>query len=234
MLWSTVITVAVVMLAGFTGYFVTKVIKAKNKQLMEFNENLEQTNASLARVSRAAKRANQIKSEFIANMSHELRTPITSIKASLGILTSGMINNIPDDAMGLVQIADENVDSLNTLINDVLDFSKIEAGEIEISNETFALKETFSRFVLPYQLKSKNKGVDFILNFQQNLPEIFYGDLENISKIMSQFLNNAIKFTHQGSIVVNVEVENNSYLSVIICDSGIGIDEGELDKPFEN
>lgn len=230
-----VITSFVIVFAGLTSWFVIRVIAAKNNELMQVNMTNEYANRSLTIAIENAIHANKAKSEFIANMSHELRTPMTSIRGALGMLNSGMVENIPEDAKTMINIADTNSERLMELISDVLDFSNFEAGELEMINREFTVKEELEKVLIPHTSKSKQKGLELKVHYEPCLPVRISTDLEHVKHIVNQLMNNAIKFTEMGSIEITLDfAANKKHLLVKVKDTGIGIHEGEISRIFEN
>jgi len=233
--WISIITVAVFLLAVITSWFVIKVINAQNNKLQLINEELEHSNSSLGDANQKAEQANQAKSHFIANISHELRTPMTSIKGSLAMLNSGMIPEIPDDAKNMINIADENSDRLIDLITDVLDFSKIEAGELELKEESFIIKQAINKTIMPFELKADHQGLNLKVHYEKNMPMEITADLQHINHILSQLLNNALKFTEEGCIELSIGVRDDDIHQLVMSvkDTGMGIEENKATNLFE-
>ncbi|MDH5258211.1 MAG: ATP-binding protein [Gammaproteobacteria bacterium] len=216
-------------------FFVVKFVSRQQKKLIGLNETLESYNKVLQLTTDNAERANRTKSEFIANMSHELRTPMTAIKGSLGILNGGMINDIPDEAKKLILMADKNTDQLIELVTDVLDFSKIEAGEIDIIEEDVTVRKELEKFLMPFQNKAKAKSIYLTLNFGDLIPEQVFLDRIHLFQILKQLINNAVKFTLEGGVSLNVSYDE-SEMKLIFCviDTGIGLKDENTQFLFES
>ena len=230
-----VITGFVVLLAGLTSWYVIRVIGAKNNELEEVNTTLALTNKALETTMDNAVKANRSKTDFIANMSHELRTPMTSIRGALGMLNSGMIDGIPEDAQNMINIADTNSERLMELISDVLDFSKFEAGDLELTHREFSIREEMEKTLIPFVTKVKPKNIDLNIHYDQRFPERIVTDFEHIKHVIHQLLNNAIKFTDKGYVEISMGfAENNSDMLVSVKDTGIGIAEDDISRIFEN
>ena len=214
-----------------------RVLKFSSRQknnLLDALKDLDDSYLKLDVAREEVATANKVRLEFIANMSHELRTPMTSIKGALGILNSGMIENIPDEAKKLCQIADSNADRLLSLITDVLDFSKIAAGELKLVFDDFNVENILIKTVKPYEQKARHKKITFSTNFDSTLPKTIHSDAYCISQITGQLINNAIKFTNAGKIHLEVSYfESKKFLKVSITDTGVGFSEEAKLQMFE-
>ena len=200
-----------------------------------------------------AERSNLAKSEFLANMSHEIRTPINavlgmnemilreSLKARdmLPELRSEIQKVFADicNYAGNIESAGNN---LLSIINDILDFSKIEAGKLEIVEGEYKLSSVLNDVSNMIAFKAENKQLSFIVDVDKNMPDVLFGDEVRVRQILTNLLNNAVKYTQKGSVLLSVRVgtkeddngEKVSYLSAMIKDTGIGIREEDIDKLF--
>ena len=186
-------------------------------------------------MSAKAMAASEAKSSFLANMSHEIRTPINAI---LGM--NEMILRESDDQTILAY--SENVKTagknLLGLVNDILDFSKIEAGKIEIIPADYELSSLINDLINLIHSRAENKGLIFSLNADQNIPRSLNGDEVRIKQIISNLLTNAVKYTEEGSVTLDIgydRIENDPdsiMLNVSVKDTGIGIREEDRDKLF--
>jgi PAS domain S-box-containing protein len=177
------------------------------------------------------KQAMAIKSEFTSVVSHELRTPLTAIKESIGIVLDGSAGSINDEQEEFLHIAKRNVDRLARLINDVLDYQRLDAGRWQFDfkdNDINKLIIEIRDTMLPV---AKDKKVDLEINLQENLPIITF-DYDRIVQVLTNLVNNAIKFTDKGSITLSSKREDN-IVNVSIKDTGIGIKEEHKQKLFK-
>ena len=180
-----------------------------------------------------ALQASQTKSDFLSNMSHEIRTPINAI---LGmdemILRESEDKNILEYAENLRHAGN----SLLGIVNDILDFSKIEAGKMEIICVEYDLGSLLNDLVNMIKPRADKKNLQIIVNADVNLPSVLYGDEIRIKQIITNILTNAIKYTEQGSVTLNVGfervAENTVILNVSIVDTGIGIKDEDIEKLF--
>ncbi|MBQ7733660.1 MAG: response regulator [Synergistaceae bacterium] len=184
-----------------------------------------------------ARKANSAKSEFLANMSHEIRTPINAV---LGM--NEMI--IRESTSPKITTYARNVESagknLLSIINDILDFSKIEAGKMEIAEGDYKLSSVLNDVTNMIVFKAKQKDLKFTVSIDEKLPDGLYGDEVRVRQVVTNVLNNAVKYTREGSVTLDVTGEK-AYQedgSVIInlvfkvSDTGIGIKEEDLPKLF--
>ncbi len=189
----------------------------------------------------AADAANQAKSEFLANMSHELRTPLNAI---LGF--TRLIRRLPQDSheqKDYLEIIHHSGEHLLSLINDVLDLSKIEAGRMTLDKTEFDLFQTLKTLEEMLKLKAQAKGLQLIFNPDEHLPQFIKTDERKLRQILINLLGNAIKFTEEGSVTLEVypaetiETGKKASASVSLIfevkDTGLGIAPEELEDLFE-
>lgn len=183
----------------------------------------------------AAEKANRAKSDFLANMSHEIRTPINAVMGmNEMVLRETQDENIREYAQN-IQGASQN---LLALINDILDFSKIESGKMEIVEARYYFSSVLNDVVNMIQVKADQKELEFIIEVDETMPDELYGDETRIRQVIVNILNNAVKYTKQGSVTFMVDgsrqEDGSLLLRASVKDTGIGIREEDRKKLFQD
>ncbi len=228
------------LLIGFAtvaGYIGTTVIISLLKQDLERERialQREQQAISLRMISEQAQQANHAKGQFLANMSHEIRTPMNGIMG----LTELLLNtDLQTDQRSNLELISSSADALMTVLNDILDFSKIEANKMTLDPHPFDLREMLGDAMKLFGLRAHQKQIELAFHVPTDFPEVVLGDAGRIRQVLVNLVGNAIKFTHQGEIIVSVEqirLNNDSnHMKFSVRDSGVGIDAEKLDKIFE-
>lgn len=194
-------------------------VQIENRKLME---------AELRKSKEDAEQATQAKSEFLSMMSHEIRTPLNAIVGLTYLMQQEEMSETMSENLKILQFSTDN---LHVLINDILDFSKIEAGKVELERIAFDFKQLISNIKKANQVKAEEKGNKIRLMIDDDVPNTLIGDSLRLGQIISNLVSNAVKFTRNGNITVELSCinkkDNRVTMEVSVADSGIGI---ALDK----
>lgn len=220
---------------------------AAENALKELNETLEikieERTAELRDAVVRAEAADRVKSAFLATMSHELRTPLNSIIGFTGIVLQGLAGPLTGEQEKQLTMVRGSARHLLDLINDVLDLSKIEAGQLEVRSDRVILNESITRVLETIRPMAERKGLALKSRLAPDLPVEILADRRRLDQILINLLNNAIKFTDQGSVELDVSVTNGieskigrrtrRALVLEVRDTGIGIKPDDLAKLFQ-
>lgn len=180
-----------------------------------------------------AKKTSENKSNFLSSMSHELRTPINAV---LG-LDEMIIRESRDETVTHYALDIQNAGkSLLGLVNDILDSSKLEAGKMDLLPTDYELSSTINDLINMINVKVKDKNLELFVNVDESTPHVLYGDEVRLKQIILNILTNAVKYTEEGSVTMNIGYEKvdgqHINLKVEVKDTGIGIKEEDLEKLF--
>jgi PAS domain S-box-containing protein len=184
---------------------------------------------------RIAEESNRIKSDFLANMSHEIRTPMNAI---IGMTRLALRKNPSPAQHNYLTKIDSAAQSLLSIINDILDYSKIEAGKMELEQIPFSLDEVLNNLDDIVREKAEHKGIEIVFSMANEIPRSLRGDPLRLGQILINLVNNAIKFTEQGQVIVEVKVEEGSgdtrKLKFLVSDTGIGMSSEQVSNLFRS
>ncbi|MFA7239510.1 MAG: response regulator [Sulfuricellaceae bacterium] len=203
-------------------------LQARDLELAEYREQLEekvrQRTQALNQAIEEAHEANRAKSDFLARMSHEIRTPMNAI---IGLSQLTLKTRLDAKQRDYLEKVVSSSNALLGVINDVLDYSKIEAGKMSLEEIPFSLDSVFRNVSALVSLKAQDKNLELLFHIRGTVPRNLVGDPLRLGQVLTNLVNNAVKFTEAGEIVVNVEPvqvdEKQAQLRFLVRDTGIGI-----------
>lgn len=181
-----------------------------------------------------AEAATKAKGDFLANMSHEIRTPMNAVIGFTNLLEETELKTKQRDYINKIKMSTQN---LLVIINDILDYSKIESGKMSIENINFKLEDVLDNLSNIVSSKAYNKGIEYVVIMDKSVPNHLVGDPFRIGQVLLNLVNNAIKFTEKGEVIVRISSksmeEESAMLEFSVEDSGIGMTKEQVSKLFQ-
>lgn len=209
-------------------------VEQATADLRQTLEKIEIQNIELEIARKEAEAASRIKSEFLANMSHEIRTPLNGVIGFINLLMKTKLDPRQHDYLTTIQ---KSATNLLSIINDILDFSKIEAGKLSLDRASMDLRECVEEALILMAPNAHEKALELVPMIYSDVPDKIIGDHLRLKQIITNLVNNAIKFTKQGSVIVRVMLEKETPQELILCikitDTGIGLSNEEKRTLFQ-
>ena len=209
-------------------------LQSQSDYLQDLNVELQEQKEQELAARKEADKANKAKSIFLATMSHEIRTPMNGVLGMTSLLCETTLTAEQREYADIIRISGEN---LLKVINDILDFSKIESGQMELDHHGFDLRQCVEEVLDVFSETAAKKQLDLLYHIDHNVPTQLIGDQLRVRQVFLNLVNNAIKFTSKGEILIDIALlaRNNENLNIsfTIKDTGAGIPKDKQSKLFK-
>ena len=182
-----------------------------------------------------AEQAKKIQEQFLANMSHEIRTPINGVIGMVQLIATTQLST---EQKEYIDIINESASNLLVIINDILDVTKMQVGKIALEEVNYSLQDNVRTLIKIFSFKTAAKGIALNCEIAPNVPQLLSGDPVRLNQILTNLINNAIKFTEKGEVKLSVDIisedDKTINLRFVVQDTGIGIAEDKIESVFES
>jgi signal transduction histidine kinase/DNA-binding response OmpR family regulator/methyl-accepting chemotaxis protein len=211
--------------------------------VQEKNAELEQAKLAIQTNAKELELTNKYKSEFLANVSHDLRSSLNNMQILAQLLINNQDNNLTNKQVEYAQTIHTSGSDLLNLLNDILDLSKVEAGKIAINPAEVVIADLITSIEQKFRFVAENKGLNFAIHLAAGLPTTLYTDEQRLKQITTNLLSNALKFTHKGSVTLNIQrpaadlsqcqLNPANTIVISVTDTGIGISQDKQKIIFD-
>jgi signal transduction histidine kinase/CheY-like chemotaxis protein/HPt (histidine-containing phosphotransfer) domain-containing protein len=224
--------VAIIMIVYAYNYYRTSRFRQRTRKLEQM---VEQRTAQYREQKEYAENSERLRQQFLANMSHEIRTPINAVSG----LTQLLLEKNPTPSQtNYLQAISKSADMLRHIVNDILDLSKIEAGKLQIEAIHFSVRDIAGRVRDILSFAANEKNIALVLVIDESIPETLVGDPFRISQVLLNLCGNAIKFTEEGTITIDIRLQSTQPEKIVlrfaVTDTGIGIPDDKLQILFKD
>lgn len=222
-----------------------RLLADQRNELLEKNEALNSSQKVLEDKTKALEMSSKYKSEFLSTMSHELRTPLNSILILSNSIADNKPGNLTEKQIEHARVIHSAGADLLSLINDILDISKVEEGKMELVIEALELNDLGEHLRRNFEHVAQHRGLEFAVNIAPDTPSAIYTDRQRLEQVLRNFFSNAFKFTHQGSVKLNIsaapadikynriQAGQGPIIALAVTDTGIGVAKDKQGLIFE-